>query len=150
MSVAITIQIEGLEALEARLDRLAAIEFSALLEEVGALATSVAQERITATKRAPDGGTWAPWSAGYAKRRRSQATLLQDEGHLWQSIQHLVTGDRVAVGSNLAYAGVHQKGSSKSSGRGGGIPARPYLGVGPEEEQAIQLLAHGFISDLLA
>lgn len=41
-----------------------------------------------------------------------------------------LTGSGVIVGTNVKYASVHQNGSKSKSGRGGGIPARPFLPVG--------------------
>jgi phage gpG-like protein len=37
------------------------------------------------------------------------------------------TNDAVSVGSDLPYAAVHQFGSARRAGRGGGIPARPFF-----------------------
>jgi len=67
----------------------------------------------------------APW-----KPRKSGGThpLLRKSGNLWQSIAVTgVTKTTVRVGSNAVYAAVQQLGSRKATGRGGGIPARPFF-----------------------
>ena len=51
------------------------------------------------------------------------------EGDLESSIQFLVTGDQVEVGTNLIYGAIHQFGGEEV---GIPIPARPYLGIGAE------------------
>lgn len=149
MSTAITIEFPDLEELEARINRLAGIDFTQLLDDVGGRMASVAKGRIEETKAGPDGTPWPAWSPKYAKGRRSGASLLFDEDNLRFDIHHVVEGNRVEVGSNIPYAGVHQHGSKQATGRGGGIPARPYLGMSAEDEADIVLLAQDFVSDLL-
>jgi phage gpG-like protein len=54
--------------------------------------------------------------------------LLRKTGALRDSIRVLQsTGETVNVGSDLPYAAVHQFGSARRKGRGGGIPARPFF-----------------------
>jgi phage gpG-like protein len=68
----------------------------------------------------------AAWPA--LKRPRRPHALLVQTGALRESIRVLQTGgDTVAIGSALPYAAVHQFGSRQARGRGGGIPARPFL-----------------------
>lgn len=149
MSTAITIEFPDLAELEARINRLAGIDFTQLLDDVGGRMASVAKGRIEETKAGPDGTPWPAWSPKYAKGRRSGASLLFDEDNLRFDIHHVVEGNRLEVGSNIPYAGVHQHGSKQATGRGGGIPARPYLGMSAEDEADIVLLAQDFVSDLL-
>ena len=70
----------------------------------------------------------APWP----QRKPSKATnpLLIKSGTLRQSGHVEMQGaDTVKVGYPPPYAAVHQLGSSKSSGRGSGIPPRPFFPV---------------------
>ncbi len=54
--------------------------------------------------------------------------LLRKSGALWHSIRITqTTGDSVTVGSDRVYAAIQQFGSAKKSGRGSGIPARPFF-----------------------
>ena len=56
--------------------------------------------------------------------------MLRKSGTLWKSIRVTdTTNSSVTVGSDRVYAAVHQLGSRKSTGRGGGIPARPFFPV---------------------
>jgi len=85
-------------------------------------------ELVSLTKRAFNDAALraAPWPP---KKDGSPATLKR-KGTLWQSIRITsVTPDAVTVGSDRPYAAVHQLGSSKSKGRGSGIPARPFFPV---------------------
>ena len=122
MSTAITIEFPDLAELEARINRLAGIDFTQLLDDVGGRMASVAKGRIEETKAGPDGTPWPAWSPKYAKGRRSGASLLFDEDNLRFDIHHVVEGNRLEVGSNIPYAGVHQHGSKQATGRGGGDP----------------------------
>lgn len=68
-----------------------------------------------------------------ARKSGGSNPLLIKSGDLRQSIHSHVQGDSVVVGSPKAYAAVHQLGSSKSSGRGSGIPARPFFPIDGDE-----------------
>jgi phage gpG-like protein len=79
----------------------------------------------------------APWpprkSRPLARRAAHQKppeprALLIKSGALRDSIRVMAaTNDTVSVGSDLPYAAVHQFGSARKKGRGGGIPARPFF-----------------------
>jgi len=91
------------------------------------------------TSTAPDGTAWEP-----LKIRQGQP--LRDKGHLMGSIDYQVEGNSVVVGTNRAYAPVHQFGATIEAKAGKvlrffvegrpvfvkrvTIPARPFL---PEE-----------------
>lgn len=56
--------------------------------------------------------------------------LLIKSGTLRQSIHVTQQGaDTVRIGTPVIYGAVHQLGSAKASGRGSGIPARPFFPV---------------------
>jgi phage gpG-like protein len=68
----------------------------------------------------------APWPP---KKDGSPATLRKNNT-LFDSLRvKLVTNDSVHVGTDRKYAPVHQLGSRKGSGRGSGIPARPFFPI---------------------
>jgi phage gpG-like protein len=84
---------------------------------------------VSLTKRAFNDASLraAPWPPH--KRPRGNQ-LLKRSGALFQSIRIASLTDRsVTVASDRPYAAVHQLGSAKSSGRGSGIPARPFFPV---------------------
>lgn len=114
-----------------------------LLGAVGTEVESQTRRRIDDEKRSPEGELWAPWSERYAKTRHSGHSLLQSEDHLLDSIQHLVMGADLQVGSNLVYANVHQEGFED-------IPARPYLGTSRDDEQDILGVVDDFLGTQMA
>jgi phage virion morphogenesis protein len=140
---------EAVTALNKFADNMAARKGA--LEGLGTLAESGAKARIAAGGPSPAGENWAAWSEDYAKTRKTGTKrgvktghgLLRDTSALMASIQFEANADQVETGSNLVYAAVQQGGSFKSSGRGSGIPARPYLGFSPTELDE----AHAILSD---
>jgi|GEM_PF-1202358 len=69
-------------------------------------------------------------AAAWPPKKDGTLATLKKKGLLWRSWRVTnVTDEMVEVGSDRPYAAVHQFGSSKSTGRGGGIPARPMLPV---------------------
>lgn len=100
----------------------------------------------------PYGNPWADLNAAYESGKRN-TRILQESGRLVQSISREVVGRELAVGSNVAYAAIHQFGGTIRPKRGpylvfrlaGAvvktrevfIPARPYLGIGDEDEDTI-------------
>ena len=145
MSITIEIQSNGLAAARRQLLQLERPDYMAeLLESVGALVESQTRRRIQEEKTGPDGEAWAEWSERYARTRHGGQSLLQGEGDLLDSIQYLVSGDTVEIGSNLIYAGVQQEGYAKKN-----LPARPYLGLSPENEAELDLLIADMVQGLI-
>lgn len=101
---------------------------------------------------APDGSPWKPLNPAYAAGKRGPG-ILRESRMLFRSITYRASSEAVRVGTNRVYGAIHQLGgtiTAKSAGAlrfpmGGGwvtrksvtIPARPYLGVSREDEQAI-------------
>ncbi|MGE4489277.1 MAG: phage virion morphogenesis protein [Kiritimatiellales bacterium] len=152
MSIALQMDLQDLNGVGALLDRLRYVDADRLSDEIGALVVSQTQERIANTKRGPDGDAWPDWSEVYAQTRHGGQSLLFAEGNpgLLSSLTHLVQSGGVEVGSNLVYAAHHQFGSDKPSGRGSGVPARPYLGISSEDAEAIERLCVHFVERLAA
>lgn len=145
MSTAFKVQAKGLSRAQRQLLQLTQIDFRAeLLESVGALVESQTRQRIQEDKEAPGGGAWAEWSESHARTRHGGQSLLQGEGDLLDSMQYLVEGEDVVVGSNLIYAATHQYGDEKR-----GIPAREFLGLSAEDEVELGDLVQDFAADLL-
>ena len=94
-------------------------------------------------EQTPDGEKWKPLSPARVKQRRKRhkrgnMKILQDTGELRRSI-HYEAGQRgVRIGSNLKYARTHQFGR-------GNIPARPFLGVTPDERKHIRQMLTAYI-----
>lgn len=85
-----------------------------LLESIGAVVESQTRRRISDEKTSPAGEKWQDWSEDYRETRHGNQSLLQGDGGLMDSIQHIVERGRVRVGSPLGYAGVHQDGFAGS------------------------------------
>lgn len=106
-------------------------ELRALLDAIGQQQEDSARRRITETKTAPDGTRWPAWSKSYAETRKAGKSLLRDEGHLADSLTHVVDGnDAVEVGSNMVYAARHLYGDAQPL-RGAKMPQRAYLDTEP-------------------
>ncbi|MBU2713731.1 phage virion morphogenesis protein [Zooshikella sp. WH53] len=64
-----------------------------LLDTLGATVESQTRRRIEEEQTAPDGSPWPTWSSGYAATRHGNQSLLQNEGHLVDSLHSSVWGD---------------------------------------------------------
>lgn len=94
-------------------------------------------------EQAPDGTKWKPLSPARIKQRMrrhrtGQMKILQDVGELRRSIQYEATQTYVRIGSNLIYARTHQFGRGK-------IPARPFLGITPNERRHINDMFRAYL-----
>jgi len=70
----------------------------------------------------PYGETWLP-----LKYRIGQP--LVDTGRLRDSITHQSSDNGVSVGTNVAYAAIHQFGGMAGRKKAAAIPARPYMPI---------------------
>ena len=116
-----------------------------LLDALGEEIENQTKERF-ASKRAPDGEAWLPWSEKYAARigrRYPGASLLVRRRQLEQSITHAVENEDLRVGSNMEYAASHQYGWED-------IPERPYLGITEENMGELGMLVEDYLKELAA
>lgn len=143
----VQVAIEGLEELQGRLHALKSWRTHDLLSGIGAMLESQTKHRISSEKSSPGGQKWQPWSDAYAKTRHGGQSLLQNENNLLESIQFIVSGGQVEVGTNLVYGAVHQYGFDGKNYR---IPQREYLGLSPENEADVVQLVHDFLDGLLS
>ncbi|WP_028294284.1 phage virion morphogenesis protein [Oceanobacter kriegii] len=151
MSIDLQFSTAELNRLGARPEALAKLneqDQADLLEGIGALVESQTHRRIRDEKTGPDGTPWDGWSDGYRNTRHGGNSLLMGEGHLDDSIQYLIEGDQVSVGSNLIYAAIHQLGGTPDMAPGpAAIPARPFLGLSQDDEQDVADLMEDFLAD---
>lgn len=112
-----------------------------LMESVGEALVSGAVERFS-KEEAPDGTKWE------ASRRALEESgqTLTDSARLKTSVDYAATDDSVMVGSNLAYARIHQLGGRAGRGRKVKLPARPYLGVSKADMEEVKHLIHDFLA----
>jgi len=138
------------------------------LDEIGSRLVASTVRRFE-LERAPSG---APWRKSLRAKRQGGQTLT-DTARLRQSITHRVTGDAVEVGTNVAYAAIHQLGGKTRArtirprrkkalsfvvgGRrvtvrsvrhpGATIPARPFLGLDDGDRDAIERIVARYIAE---
>jgi phage virion morphogenesis protein len=150
--VGLNFDLSGLPQLGERIARLGRADRGALLDDLGAEVVSQTQRRIGEEKTGPDGERWPAWSASHARTRHGNQSLLVASGDLLDTITHVVSGERVEIGSNLVYAAAHQFGldmSVVSSRRRVTIPARPYLGLSGDNEADLEAIADDFVQRAL-
>lgn len=127
-----------------------------LLRAIGVGLVSNTQDRFDQA-RDPQGNAWEPVKDPWASLKKGPGILRESgmRGGLQGSITMDVAGDELMVGSNKIYAGVHQFGAVISArnvpflifrtpdgvafgaARQVRIPARPYLGIGREDEETV-------------
>lgn len=140
-------------AAEAALARLSPELLARIADDVGSLVENQTKRRIADEKTSPEGQPWAPWSLGYAARlsrpnRTTARSLLVGNPNLLPSIQSLVTGSDIVVGTNMVYGAIHQFGGDTSQGHPP-IPARPYLGLSIENATEVQDLVLERVEEVL-
>ena len=96
----------------------------------------------------PTGRPWTPLSPRTLKRKRGERILVEHRT-LQNSITYRAYSDRVIVGSNVVYAGIHQFGGFAGRGRKVKIPARPYLGVSQEDLEELEGIVNEKLREVL-
>ncbi|SFZ86000.1 phage virion morphogenesis (putative tail completion) protein [Devosia enhydra] len=155
----IEITVPAADAASAALRRAAARLEDArpLYDEIGRSLTVSTQQRF-ATERAPDG---SPWPSSI-RALVSGGKTLTDSARLRNSITWEPASDRVAVGTNVIYAAVHQFGAVIRPVRAAAlrfripgigwvtrksvtIPRRAFLGLDQDDQTMIAQIAVQFV-----
>lgn len=136
--------LRQVERLKAALQKVSAQSFRPMMES---LAQEVEVQTIDRFKygEGPE-GPWEDWSEKYAERMAGQRTkILVQRGSkgLRGSIRGERRGSSVLIGSHMKHAATHQYGDDAR-----GIPARPYLGITPEDESDLLDIVNDFIDGL--
>lgn len=148
----VTLKLEGHERVRGALARMqgAAARPRPMLADVARYVASATQDRFR-RETGPDGEPWR-------RSRRAKAEggqTLTDSARLRRSIVWSANDREAVVGTNVRYAAIHQFGGdirARGAGRlrfflpGVGfrsprqvsMPARPFLGLGPEDERPIE------------
>jgi len=93
-------------------------------------------------------------AAREAAGKRLPQRILQLTGVLAASITRRASQDEAAVGTNLAYAAIHQLGGLAGHHHSVKIPARPYLPIGEDRQlkssvrEAVLKTVHRVLADL--
>lgn len=107
--------------------------------------------RFEKEQASPEGEKWQPLSPKYrAKKKRNADKVLIRDGYLKNLLRYQTNDSGVVFGSDRKYARLHQFGSSKASGRGSGIPARPWLGVSKKNEDYLLAKTEHFIRRIIS
>lgn len=147
----------GLEEAITGLDGVEHLDQYELLDATGRLLQMSTRNRLTTTKTAPDGSGW--------KANNERTSTLYASGELSRSVDYLVSGATLHVGSALVYARIHQQGGviePKEAKRlafmvGNSlvfamkvtIPARPYIGLSNEDRtDVIEMVADTIMETL--
>ena len=155
----ITIAVDD-AATTAILGQLAALmdNMTPVMDEIGGQLVANTQLRFEDGK-APGGTAWKP----SLRALQSKGLTLVDSGRLKASITHEAGPKSVTVGSNVAYAAIHQFGGTIRSktakglrfkGADGGfrrlkqvvMPARPFLGFDEDDRAAVTDIVAGHIN----
>lgn len=138
-------------------------DLTPLLQDIGELMVERTKGNFK-TGTAPDGTAWAPRSQAtldaYAARGDTPkgGPLVGVTRALSTTIAYEVAPGHVDWGSNMIYAAVMQFGAAQgqfgTTSRGasipwGDIPARPFVGIGPEDENAILDTIEDYLQDLI-
>ena len=147
----VTSELEGLVSIMTTLNRVGdQRRLGEGLAYVGGLVVSQTQRRLAEDKSSPDGDAWAAWSPGYAETRKKGSKLLEASGALITSMAWDVTSDELRVGTNLVYAALHQFGGTDDMAPGpAAVPARPFLGVSPDDAADIEDAMGDWLSTVL-
>ena len=140
----ITLDTRELAALNAQLARLSALDLDGLTADLALQGESQTRRRISEEKTGPEGAAWPAWSEGYAATRHGGHSLLECEGHLIASLESGADADTAWWGSDMVYAATHQFGDA-----GRNIPARPYLGISPQNKRELADLIDHFLRGAL-
>lgn len=164
MAAALGLSVEGHLQVEQRLQAMlaAVTDRAPLMDSIGLYLESSTIDRFD-DETAPDG---SKWSQSIRAKEEGGKTLTDQgaNGGLKGSIGYIAGNDQVEWGSNLIYAGVHQRGATITAKGPGGlkfqlpgglgfrnpmsvtIPARPYLGINADDEFQIIGLAEDYIA----
>lgn len=114
-----------------------------LTRELGVELEDQTKDRFD-TKVSPEGDTWEAISDVHqeylARRFPGAESPLVISGELRDSVESQPSEWAVLVGATKIYAHVHQTGWAEKN-----IPPRPYLGIGPDDEEALALIVEDFL-----
>lgn len=151
---------EALAALASAQDALG--DATPMWDEIGGALTVSTQQNFE-RESSPDGN---PWPQSLRVKHEGGKTL-SDTRRLFGSITHEASSGGVAVGTNVVYAAIHQTGGTiraktskglrfRVGGNGGWvtkqsvtIPARPFLGLGEDDEKELTALAQDYLAAAL-
>ena len=126
--------IISIEELQGKLERLSkALENKTpLLRRIANTMQNVTEESFD-KQASPFGEKWKDNAPSTKKNKQGNKILIQS-GLLSQSFTQKVTGNSAQVGTNKAYAAIHQFGGKAGRGKKVSIPARPFMPINKNGE----------------
>lgn len=135
-------------------------ELSRRMDDMTPVMRDIAGVMAAATERAFENETdpatglaWHPLMASTVKMRGGDAhPILQRSGQLAGRIVTAYGQDFAQIGSNKVYAAMHQFGgvtAPNSMIPGKAIPARPFLGLGEDDQEEILDIVRGYLAEAL-
>lgn len=97
--------------------------------------------RLISETSGPDGESWPPWAPGYVGKGK----MLFGDGKLANSIKIAFRSGSGSLYSNSVYAAIHHYGGMAGRNHASRIPARPYFGIGKQDEPAIEHLIQAWL-----
>jgi phage gpG-like protein len=130
--VQVVVRAQGFETVFALFNSLGNAKWDELLRRIG---STVEEQTINhfQTQSGPEG----PWPS----TQRGGAALVLT-GRLRGSISHIVSGEQVAIGTNVFYGKFHQTGTSRT-------PRRMFLGLNETDKEELRDVVVDFISSLV-
>lgn len=125
-------------------------DLSPAFKGIGEVLVESTKQRF-ADGKGPDGNAWAENSPATVERKGRNKPLI-DEGTLGEQIHYqLIGNDTLEIGSPMEYAAMQQFGGTKAEfpHLWGDIPARPFLGVSGEDENAILRILREHLEDAI-
>lgn len=143
--VEITVEDAELQATLGRaIDALGTEGMAPLFGELGEYLLGTTRDRA-ATETGPNGEEWPALSPRYARRKQKLKPglplLVFDRHMLGDRLAWQIVGDTLYVGTSAPYGARQQFG-------GGGIPARPWLGVSQTDGEGIKVRTLDFLKDV--
>jgi phage virion morphogenesis protein len=121
---------------------------SGFYKNVGEHIQAVTIDRFNA-EQAPDGTPWkalAPVTLAARARRGTGTTIYRERGDFFGSLNYQASSDGFRWGSNDVRARIFQLGGKAGRGLSVTLPPRPYLGLSPDDENAILDIARDWLS----
>ena len=125
-------------------------DLSPAFKEIGEVLVESTKQRFADGKR-PDGKDLAKNSPVTIDRKGRNKPLI-DEGTLMESIHYALIGnDTLEIGTAMQYAAMQQFGGTQAEfpQLWGDIPARPFLGVSRDDEDAILRILREHLEDAI-
>ncbi len=141
----VSLQIDlNAEALQQAAQQLLNVDPRSMLAEIGEYQLTETLLNFDA-EQTPEGDDWVQSQ----RAAESGGKTLQDQGHLRDSYNYQVEGDRVEIGSNMVYAAIHHFGGEAGRNHSIELPARVAMGITATDEQEIRNIGTSYLQRVL-